>query len=108
MILNCIGGAPGTPVKLPNTIAPLTRWENSVVGLDEPSIAAGGVSGIHAVGVTGAAMGDVVEASFSADLQGMQLYAWVSAANVVNYQFHNPRGGPIDLASGTVKVRVKK
>jgi hypothetical protein len=66
------------------------------------------VSGIHSVGVSGAALGDLVEASFSADLQGMQLSAWVSAADVVHYQFSNPRGGAIDLPSGDVKIRVRK
>jgi hypothetical protein len=109
-MVGCVGGVIGTGicVQLPTIVPAQTRWEKTVVGLDEASIAAGGVSAIHAVGVPGALLGDLVEASFSADLQGMQLNAWVSDFDVVNYQFYNPRGGAIDLGSGTVKVRVKK
>lgn len=56
------------------------------------------------VTVTGATLGDYAEASFSLDLQGITLTAWVSAANTVSVRFQNETGAPIDLASGTLKA----
>ena len=101
-MLGCKGGSPGGGMlTLPSMIpSAYSRWQKTIEDVDEASIAAGGVSSIHAAGVPGAAMGDLVEASFSSDLQGIRLDAWVSAADVVNYQFSNPRGGAIDLAFG--------
>jgi hypothetical protein len=60
------------------------------------------------VTVTGAALGDFVEASFSLDLQGITLTAWVSAADTVSVRFQNESGGALDLASGTLVARVRK
>lgn len=60
------------------------------------------------VTVTGAALGDYAEASFSLDLQGITLTAWVSASNTVSVRFQNESGGTLDLASGTLRARVKK
>jgi hypothetical protein len=73
-----------------------------------PSLASGAVATIQTATVTGAALGDFVKASFSKDLQGVRVYAWVSAADTVSYQFHNPTAGAIDLASGTVRLRVER
>jgi len=74
------------------------------------NIAAGAVDPIQTMTVTGAALGNPVTASFSLDLQGVELVAWVSAANTVSYQFVNPAGaaGAVDLGSGTVRVIVHK
>lgn len=59
------------------------------------------------VTVTGAALGDMVIAvSFSLDLQGISVTAYVSAANTVAVRFFNGTAGTIDLASGTLRVRV--
>jgi hypothetical protein len=58
--------------------------------------------------VTGAALGDFAEASFSLDLQGITLTAWVSAANTVSVRFQNESGGVLDLASGTLRARVRQ
>jgi len=60
------------------------------------------------VTVTSAAVGDYAMASFSNDLQGITLTAWVSAANTVSVRFQNETGGTIDLASGTLRARVEK
>jgi hypothetical protein len=38
----------------------------------------------------------------------MTLTAWVSAANTVSVRFQNESGGALDLASGTLRVRVEK
>jgi len=56
---------------------------------------------------TGAILGDFAEASFSLDLQGITLTAWVSAANTVSVRFQNESGVGIDLASGTLRVRTR-
>ena len=58
--------------------------------------------------VTGAALGDFVRTSFSLDLQGIKLTAYVSAADTVTCVFSNHTGGALDLASGTLRVRVLK
>ena len=58
------------------------------------------------VTVTGAALGDFVLASFSLDVADLAITAAVTAANTVTYQLLNNTGGAIDLASGTVRVRV--
>lgn len=73
---------------------------------DPPSIAnAAGAS--TTVTVTGAALGDFVTGvSFSLDLQGITVTAYVSAADTVTVRFHNGTGGALDLASGTLRVMV--
>jgi len=72
---------------------------------DPPSLADG--AGITTtVTCTGAALGGFARASFSLDLQGITLTADVSATNTVAVRFQNESGGTLDLASGTLKVRV--
>ena len=58
--------------------------------------------------VVGASLGDFVEISFSLDLQDMILTAYVQAADVVEYRLQNESTGTVDLASGTIRVLVKK
>jgi hypothetical protein len=106
-MLNCIGSIPGTNRRLPNVIPPLKTWQNTAT-YDPISLAAGAAGVIQTMTIAGATLGDPVAASFSLDLQGVALRAWVSAANTVKYQFTNPTAGVIDLASGTVKCRVSK
>lgn len=75
------------------------------------TIGAGAVGAISSgVTLTGAALGDFVDASLNADQQGTILNAWVSATNTVKYQFVNPAGaaGSVTLAANTVKLRVRK
>jgi hypothetical protein len=74
---------------------------------DPPSLAAGD-GATATVTITGAALGDFARASFSLDLQGITLTAWVSAANTVSARFQNGTAGTIDLGSGTLRVRVEK
>ena len=56
--------------------------------------------------VTGAALGDFVLASFSVDVADLVVAGAVTAANTVTYSILNNTGGAIDLASGTLRVRV--
>jgi len=58
------------------------------------------------VTVTGAALGNFAQASFSLDLQGITLSAAVSAANTVTATFRNDTGGTLDIGSGTLTARV--
>jgi len=79
--------------------------ENNATSIDPANLTASSGE-THTLTVTGAALGDYVQASFSIDLQGMTITAWVSAANTVSYRFVNTSGGTLNLGSGTVKVRV--
>lgn len=58
------------------------------------------------VTVSGAALGDYAIASFSLDVQDLQLNAQVTAANTVTCTLYNLTGSAVDLASGTLKVLV--
>lgn len=74
---------------------------------DPPSIAADGVE-TTTVTVTGAALGDVVSASFSLSLGGLMMSAEVSAADTVTVTLFNPTGSAIDLGSGTLTAKVSR
>jgi hypothetical protein len=74
---------------------------------DPPSLA-DGTGGGPTVTCTGAAMGDLAQASFSNSLSGITLTAWVSAADTVSVRFQNESGSTLDLASGTLRVWVTK
>jgi len=87
----------------PNNTVILTGSET----YDPPSLTTGtGATSTFIVG--GAALGDYVQASFSNDLQGIVLTGYVTSPGFVAVRFQNGTGGTIDLASGTVKVRVTK
>lgn len=60
------------------------------------------------VTVTGAALGDFAEVSFSLTTSGISITAWVSAANTVSVRFQNESGGLLDIGSGTLRARVKQ
>ena len=76
---------------------------------DPPSVAAqsAGVPGTTSttVTVTGVVLGDPVVASFSLSLGGLRLAAEVTSADTVTVTFINQTASPIDLGSGTLKVR---
>lgn len=84
----------------PAGTAPSVVWD--------PSTVANGASVNTTVPVPGAAFGDFAIASFSLDLQGATLTAYVSAPNVVTVVLANLSGGVLDIASGTVRVLVFK
>jgi len=70
-----------------------------------PSIADGDEAA-QEVTVTGAALGDFANASFSLDVQDLVLDAQVTAANTVTCVLANNTGGAIGLASGELYVKV--
>jgi hypothetical protein len=72
---------------------------------DPPSLA-DGAGTTTTVTCTGAVLGGFARASFSLDLQGITLTAYISATNTVSVRFQNESGGVLDIASGTLKVRV--
>lgn len=86
----------------------LTRWTGPIEGsaVYDPGNLVDGAGVTTTVTVNGAVLGDVVVPSFSLDLQGITLTAYVSAANTVSVRFQNETGGAIDLASGTLRCRV--
>ena len=69
-----------------------------------PGNLADGTQTSTTVTLTGAALGDEVTCSFSLSLQLLQLTGYVSSANTVTVVLRNGSGGPIDLASGTLRV----
>jgi hypothetical protein len=73
-----------------------------------PSLAAGAQQ-TTTVTATGAALGYFADnVSFSLDLQGATLTAYVSAADTVTVVHRNGTAGAVDLGSGTLRVRVRK
>ena len=56
------------------------------------------------VTVPDAVLGDLAFASFSLDLQGIAVTAYVSAANTVSVRFQNESGGTLNLGSGTLRA----
>lgn len=73
-----------------------------------PANIAAGSSTSVAVTVSGAALGDFALASFSLDLSGCALSAYISAADTVTVVLFNPTVAAVDLAEGTLTVRVQK
>lgn len=74
----------------------------------DPASLADGVGTTTTVTVTGAALGDFANASFSLDTSGITITAWVSAANTVSVRFQNETGGVLDIGSGTLRAGVIK
>ncbi len=85
-----------------------TRWSGPIEGsaVYDPGNLVDGAGVTTTVTVTGAVLGDLVNVSFSLDLQGISLTAYVSAANTVSVRFQNETGGALDLASGTLRCRI--
>lgn len=56
----------------------------------------------------GAVKGDKVDVSFSLDLQGVQIFAWINDDNSAKVTFLNGTGGTVNLDEGTIRLAVKK
>lgn len=85
-----------------------TAWVGPLFGSDtwDPGSIAAGAEEVKEITVTGAALGDFVNVSFSLDVEDLTLTAQVTAADTVTVQLSNNTGGAIDLAEGTVYVKV--
>lgn len=102
--------AAGTQTRYPATVSAETgaRIFNATATYDPPSLAIGAKDTIRTMTVTGVSLGDKVdEVSFSNDLAGARIHAWVSGTNTVSYYAINDNGAnPLDLASGTLRIKV--
>lgn len=76
--------------------------------VDPASLAAGAAGSASTFTVPGARLGDFVVGSFASPTSGLQIQASVSATDTVAIGFVNSTAGIIDLAAGTVYVRVFK
>jgi hypothetical protein len=66
-----------------------------------------GAGSTDTIAVPGVVLGDIVlGASFGVDLAGVNVTAYVSAANVVTLRLQNESTATVDLASTTVRVVV--
>ncbi|MFC5404712.1 hypothetical protein [Cohnella soli] len=72
---------------------------------DPPSIAANG-SVSTTVTLNGCALGDIVQASFSQYNAGIEISAVVSATNTVTVKLRNTSGSAVNLAIGTLTVKL--
>lgn len=104
------GGLQGTgtinsAARISQNANPLLFSISNIATYDPPSLG-DGVGTTTTVTVTGAALGNFATVSFSLDLQGILVTAYVSATNTVAVRFQNETTGTIDLASGTLKAGV--
>lgn len=74
---------------------------------DPPNLGAGAEQ-TTTVTVTGAALGDIAECSFSLDLQGTRLVPYVSSANTVTVVHRNGTAGAVNLGSGTLRAATRR
>ena len=79
----------------------IARFSGSVA-YNPPNILALGTA-TQAVAVTGAALGMAAEASFSLDITGLVITAYVDSANSVTAVLVNPTAGAINLGAGVLK-----
>ena len=54
----------------------------------------------------GAKVGDSVTVAFDKPLQGTRMWAEVTAANTITVYHRNDTGATVDLASGTLTVKI--
>ncbi|MDI1303005.1 MAG: hypothetical protein PSX71_13960 [bacterium] len=74
----------------------------------DPSSLANGAGTTTRMAVPGAMLGDFVDVSFTHDLMGITMAAWVSAAGIVSVRFQNESGDVLNLMSGTLRVHVRR
>ncbi len=90
------------------TWEPFSSLKLEYSGSWDPASISAGSSVSTVVTVTGAALGDFAQASFSLDITGCLIHAFVSATNTVTVVLQNITGGSINLASGTLRIRVER
>lgn len=74
----------------------------------DPAAVAPASSITQAFAVTGAVMNDFVHHSFSQSLGGLLMTGYVSATDQVTVVLYNPTAGSINIAGGTLKLRLTR
>lgn len=85
----------------------IQRTRVVVADVDLPNIAAGGGAWVQ-VTVAGAALGDFVTAALDPADRDIAVSAQVTAANTVTVWARNHGAGAIDLAAGTLRIRLER
>ena len=96
--------APSKPIKVHN-VRYINKLYSASKTHDWASVAAGAVANTT-ITLTGAVLGDTVVASMNIALNGLRLWAEVTATNVVTFYLHNPTAAAVDLPSGTLTVKL--
>lgn len=89
-----------------NLLIKSTKILVAAADYDPPNIGAGAVSQAT-IGISGVRQGDFATASFDPANTGIVLLAQVTADDQVTVTFWNVTGGAINLAAGTLRVRVE-
>lgn len=74
--------------------------------IDPASLADGAGATISITGCVGVVLGDFCLPSFTVDLAGITVSAYVKVAGEINIRIQNESGGGVNLASGTLSVLV--
>lgn len=75
------------------------------VTYDPPSLT-NGTQQSTTVALTGAKLGDMVACSFDKALNGTRIWAEVTSANLVTVYHQNPTATPVDIGTGTLRVKL--
>lgn len=94
------------------TAGTINDYTGSVIlnssSFDPPSLAVGAADVVRTITATGAQIGDAVEIGFSTNLNGVQIVAWVSAADTISFYLQNPPANPngtVDVSTGHAIAR---
>lgn len=94
-----------------NWFGALAAWVQRVrvipVAVDLPSIPAGGRAFVQAT-VAGAALGDFVSVGMDPCDRDLAFTGQVTSADTVTVWVQNFGGAPIDLAAGTLRIRLER
>jgi hypothetical protein len=96
-----------TPIFISGSTNDHTGTLTASVTYDPPSLA-GGSTQSTVVAVPNAVVGDTAEAAFTSTNSSIRWNATVTSSNSVTVTQINSAGGSIDMASGTLKVLVRK
>jgi hypothetical protein len=95
----------GTPEAVNDNVGHSPLWGS--VAWDPPSIG-NGAQALTGASIPGAAIGDIVEVSWSASTAGARIWGYVNGAGTVAVVLTNNTGGAVDLAAGTAYIKVTK
>lgn len=95
----------GTPEAVNDNVGHSPLWGS--VAWDPPSLV-NGAQAIVGANIPGAALGDIVEVSWSASTAAARIWGYVNGAGTVAVVLTNNTGGTVDLAAGTAYIKVTK